>query len=106
MTAVHDTLVALDFATIGCQCHVHPCAGTAGFIVETHAVCHCNDPGLNPFGNRVQLLCGACLARLRKTIATEVALLVAVSRGPVTCETCGAPVSRPGDVLRAVAVLK
>lgn len=102
MTAAHDTLTALDWTAVACQCHKHPCTGTAAFIVETHAVSHCNDPDLNPFGNQVRLLCEPCLTRTREVITREVAKLVAVSREPVACGTCGAPITRASDVLRAV----
>jgi hypothetical protein len=102
MTAAQDTLTALDWTAVACQCHKHPCTGTAAFIVETHAVSHCNDEDLNPFGNQVRLLCEPCLVRTREVIAWEVAQLVGSARGPVMCETCLAPIATPSDVLRAV----
>jgi hypothetical protein len=105
MTAAYDTLTALDWTAVACQCHKHACAGTAKFIVETHAVSHCNDADLTPFGNQVRLLCEPCLQRTRQVIAWEVAQLVGSARGPVMCETCGVPIAAPSDVLRAVEPL-
>ena len=96
-----DTLAALDWQTITCQCHVHPCMTPATHIVTTHAVGHCNDVGLTADGDQIELLCDICLTMLRARVADGVWRLAKLP-GPVECETCGAPIVAVGDIIRDV----
>jgi hypothetical protein len=100
-----DTLTALDWHRIGCQCHKHRCPKSADFIVETHAIGRCDDPDLNPDGNTIQLLCGACLRRLTDHVEgflNRFNYMVGIGE----CDTCGAPIQTKTDVIRGVQPLK
>lgn len=91
---------ALDWHQYACQCSQHrtPCPNRATHVVEIHALHRCNDPGLNPFGNRVELRCFECVMRL--TAEVGVKLEYANQFGIGQCDSCGAPVTVVGDVVR------
>lgn len=99
-----ETLSALNWDTYSCQCvHGHICGNRAEFVVHIHALDRCNTPGLDPFGNRVEIRCGVCVARLRTEVGEKLALLAPWGRP--ACSGCGAPVSAVGDVVRSVEKL-
>jgi hypothetical protein len=68
------------------------CGAPAFAVAEIHAIDGCNQMGLRPYGDLVETLCPACLATVRRTIATYVGdkREMAFRRGthPV-CSTCG-----------------
>lgn len=103
-----ESLTALDWTAVQCQCdhprHHPPCTGQATHAVECHAIDDCDNPDHGPFGNKVQVLCDACLDRLRAHVAAELAGLAKLG-GRFACSTCGCPVAVVGDVLRAVTSL-
>ena len=106
MTHPNHLIEYLDWETIQCQCHVHPCSGRATRIVECHAVNHCDDQGLNGDGNKIQLLCDECLNKLRAHVGESLRRLHALYWGAeFGCGTCGAPIAEVADVVRAVDVL-
>ena len=55
MTA--EALQALDWTDYRCACahHRDGCTNRAGYVVSIHAVHRCNDAGLDPFGNRIEI---------------------------------------------------
>ncbi|MFV0493812.1 hypothetical protein [Mycobacterium sp.] len=92
-------LAALDWQTITCQSE-SGCKNRAAYIVHRHAVDHCNDHHLDPFGNVVEILCIVCLWQAEAEALVRVGQL---KRSPdVRCLTCGAPVSELHDVMREV----
>ncbi len=97
-----DFLRHHDWAEITCQCPCHPCDGRARYVVAIHALHACNQPGLDPFGNRIELRCGHCVARLHLDVATKLGRLVR----PGQCDGCGAPVREVDDVIRSVSELR
>ncbi|RFZ15041.1 hypothetical protein VIMS_02471 [Mycobacterium marinum] len=100
-----ETLAALDWGTYQCQCeHHHKCAERAVVVVYIHAIDNCNLPGLDPFGNRVEIRCGPCLQKLRAHVAESLERLKPFGRP--ACEGCGAPLATVGDVIRGVVTLR
>lgn len=104
---INDTLAELDWHTYQCQCPQHTgprgCREPARYILHIHAINRCNQPGLDPFGNRIEIRCRACLKRFKAHVAYQ---LWKLNRwGPNACETCGAPITRLSDVLREVVKL-
>jgi hypothetical protein len=90
---------ALDWHQYACQCSQHsrtPCPNRATHVVEIHALHACNEPGLNPFGNRVEIRCFECVMRLTAEVGTQLATRFGVGE----CASCGAPVAVVGDVVR------
>lgn len=99
-----ETLSALNWDTYRCQCvHGHTCTETAGWVVHIHAIDACNQPGLDPCGNRVEIRCGSCVARLRTEVGEKLARLSPWGRP--ACQGCGAPIAAVSDVIRGVAQL-
>lgn len=107
------TLEAHNWHTITCQCdhHTHTrkggCTNRATHHIEFHALDHCNQTAdgetPNPFGNYVFILCYPCLQQLAKTAARHAKRLNRYGRA--TCQTCGAPIAGPGDIIREVSNL-
>lgn len=107
MTAQPDIDIVrhLDWHTYRCQCpqHASGCDNRAVYAVALHALHACNQPGLDPFGNRIELRCGPCVAQLWAEIQHKI---VELNRyGRAQCETCGAPIADASDVLRSVEVI-
>lgn len=98
-----DAIAHLDFRAIGCQCPMHECHGDAAYVVAIHAVNACNQPGLDPFGNRVRILCGHCVGRLHMEVAERLDALA--KWGIVFCIGCQAPLVEASDVIRSVGEL-
>lgn len=103
-TSPHTTLAALDFETVTCTCPEHPCTAAAQFVVEAHAIGHCEDEGLTVDGNHVQLLCEDCFTRLVAYVADGIARLRKITARPY-CDECQAPIAEIADVVRKVGVL-
>lgn len=103
MTTQPDaTLDALDWHTYTCQC-THGCRATATHVVHIHAVGRCDDLGLSPDGNRVELRCHTCTRLLAADVSRKLARLTRY--GLPVCDTCGAPLAAVGDVIREVTDL-
>jgi hypothetical protein len=102
-----DTLTALDWHAYACQCPKHGkgCSNQASYTVEIHALEVCNEPGLNAFGNRVELRCASCVRMLHDQLEMDLRQLNKVTHGRAHCGGCGAPVAEVSDVLRAVSKL-
>ncbi|WP_094359947.1 hypothetical protein [Mycobacterium marinum] len=99
-----ETLAALDWGTYQCQCeHGHKCTNRATVVVYRHAINACNQPGLDQFGNYVEIRCGECLNKKRAEIAEKLARFKPWGFPP--CEGCGAPLATVGDVIRGVVTL-
>lgn len=99
-----ETLTALDWGTYRCQCeHGHTCDAPATHIVHIHYIDRCNNPDADPYGNRIEIRCGTCLARLRTEIAESLARLTPWGRP--ACQGCGAPIAAVEDVIREVIPL-
>lgn len=58
---------------------------------------------LDPCGNRVEIRCGSCVARLRTEVGEKLARLSPWGRP--ACQGCGAPIAAVSDVIRGVAQL-
>ena len=104
-SAAVDAIAHLNFFEIGCQCTEHPCPNRATHIVEIHAIDRCNEAGFDPFGNRVELRCFACVVALRQKVAEQLGAARADTRR-YACKGCGAPVAAVGDVVRGVKELR
>lgn len=100
-----ETLQALDWIDYRCGCAHHPggCGNRAGYVVSVHAIHRCNDGGLNPFGNRVEIRCGECVSRLHATVRESLSRLLPWGSPP--CQSCGAPIARVSDIVRSVEKL-
>jgi hypothetical protein len=100
-----EALAPLDFHEIACQCpsHADGCTNRASFAVAIHAIGRCNQPGLDPYGNRVEILCLWCLATLRVEIGEKLAR--AARYGIPSCDGCGSPLASIDDVVRGVRPL-
>lgn len=98
-----ETLSALNWDTCACQCTAHSCAQPARYVVHVHALHRCNTPGLDPFGNRVQIRCEPCVRRLQAEVAQKLARLKPWGMPP--CETCGAPIAALSDIIRELVEL-
>lgn len=98
-----NTLAALDFYDIACQCPVHRCTEHARYVVHLHAIHACNSAGLDPFGNRIQIRCESCTRRLQLEVAQKLRALRPWGHRP--CEGCGAPIAAVGDVVRELVEL-
>ena len=99
---ITDPLAALDWHEFTCQAD-GGCTSHATHIVHRHAVDKCNQPGLDPFGNVVAILCVGCVDDLTTEVSRR---LDRISRGPhVYCLTCGAPVNQLNYVIRKVVRL-
>jgi len=96
-------LTPLDWTSITCQ-NAYGCARAAGYVVELHAVDHCSDGATNPMGNVTEILCGPCLAALRKSINRHIARVNTRGQQP-RCLTCGVPLELTADILRSVTLL-
>lgn len=94
---------ALDWTSITCQ-NGQGCTRTAAYVVELHAVDHCSSDATNLAGNVIEILCGMCLAKLRKSTSWHVARLNSRGQRP-NCLTCGAPIELTSDILRSVRLL-
>ena len=105
MTADVATLQALDWTDYRCACahHRDGCTNRAGYVVSIHAVHHCNDAGLDPFGNRIEIRCAECVQRLHVHVRDSLARLDPWGSPP--CQSCGAPITRVSDVVRSVEKL-
>ena len=68
------------------------CGAPAVAVAEIHAIDGCDQMGLSPDGDLVETLCQACLARLRRAMATYVGrtreMASRCGTHPV-CTTCG-----------------
>ena len=100
-----DALARLDWQEYTCQCLMHAdgCRNRASFVVAIHAIDCCNRPGVDPYGNRIEILCLWCLATLRVEISERLRRIR--EHGLATCEGCGAPLSFVDDVVRGVMPL-
>ena len=100
-----EVLQALDWSEIQCQCahHRHACPNRATHVVAIHAIEACNQPGLDPFGNRIELRCYACVLRLQAEVGYR--LLKLREWGLAACGGCGAPLAEIADVVREVSEL-
>ena len=101
-----DSLARLDWQDYTCQCPQHPdgCQNRAAFAVAIHAIGACNRPGLDPFGNRVEILCLWCLATLRVEVADKLRRICSYGGIP-SCEGCAAPLVCIEDVVRGIKPL-
>jgi hypothetical protein len=70
------------------------CGAPAVAVAEIHAIDGCDHMGLTPDGDLVETLCRACLASLRRAMATYVGdkreMASRYGARPV-CTTCGRP---------------
>lgn len=103
LNCLPDNLAALDWTSITCQ-NRQDCSRAAAYVVELHAVDHCSGCGTNSAGNVMEILCGKCLAELRKSISRHLARLSSRGQRP-SCLTCGAPLELTTDILRSVTLL-
>jgi len=103
--SLRDALAHLDWRDYTCQCLMHPdgCRNRASFVVAIHAIDCCNKPGVDPYGNRIEILCLWCLATLRVEISERLRRIRA--HGLATCEGCGSPLAFVDDVVRGVMPL-
>ncbi|GAB7145400.1 hypothetical protein [Mycobacterium riyadhense] len=100
---IPNTLTALDWNEITCQFGAG-CTNRATHTVHLHVVDACNNPGLDPFGNSVGILCVACLRSIEARVMRQLKRLMRY--GVVMhCLTCGAPVCGLTDIFRDVAAL-
>jgi hypothetical protein len=81
------------------------CGAPAVAVAAIHAIDGCDHMGLSPDGDLVETLCQACLARLRRAMATYVGrtreMASRCGTQPV-CTTCG----RPTGYLRSVFAVR
>ncbi len=100
----------VDTSPITCQCIIgcsgHPagCWRPAEVTFEVHLLGQCNGPDANPDGNRVELMCMPCAARMWAGVSSMVAKMLMAAhrvggRAP-QCATCGAKVTTTTDVIR------
>lgn len=100
-----ETLTALDWNDYACQCPVcGPCDNRATHIVEIHAIGRCNNPGLNDYGNRIEIRCYECVVRLFAYLTEQLQRLNSRYHY-CECESCGAPIENPRDIVREVVPL-
>lgn len=98
-----EGLEPLDWREYRCQCAHHGsdgCDQRARWILTIHAISRCDDPGLDPDGNRIEIRCMKCVERLRSHIKHSLTQIN--QRGRAYCDTCGAPLVEVEDVLRSV----
>lgn len=81
------------------------CGAPAVAVADIHAVDGCDQMGLNPDGDLVEMLCQACLETVRWAMATYVddRREIASRRGASpACATCG----RPTGYLRSILAVR
>lgn len=96
------TLDNLDWDVITCQSPAG-CGNQATHIVHLHAVDACNHPDLDSSGDLIDILCVGCLADVAHR-AHRQAVQFDRYLDPY-CLTCGAPVTKLTDIVRAVEML-
>lgn len=89
---------------VTCQCTDCRCTQLADVRIELHLVGSCDGPEANEFGNRIELLCLDCARTMwlnARRIIEDVAVVGARVGGVPLCGTCGAPMTRPSDIVRS-----
>lgn len=99
---IPGNLEDLDWDVITCQSPTG-CTNRATHIVHLHAVDACNHPDLDSSGNMIDILCVGCVAEVAHT-AHRQAVQFDRFLDP-HCLTCGAPVTKLTDIVRAVETL-
>lgn len=111
---IADVIAAMDGQwqgkPVSCQCPGEPhggkgCTNLATVVVERHLPGECVGPEANAAGNRVELLCLKCARDLWESAQRAVARwrnAAAQAGTQPLCATCGAPMSRPSDLVRSV----
>jgi hypothetical protein len=99
---IRGGLADLDWEVITCQSR-KGCTNEATHIVHLHAVDCCNHPDLDSSGNVIDILCVGCLADVAHQ-AHRQAVQFDRYLDP-HCLTCGAPVTKMTDIVRAVTML-
>lgn len=103
----HDDSLQYLEADMGLVCdgyHSHTCTAQAVYIVRIHLIDHCNRPKLAAGGDRVFLMCKACMEaiawRLGEIVGEMYALLPDSGAETIcTCATCGRRVLEMDDVM-------
>lgn len=103
-----DDLAAWDWTEYQCQCshHAQECTPVAQFKVAIHGLAACNEPGLDPDGNRIEIRCAECVNKMLSAVSSKLrALKKRTNWGLMQCTTCGSPVNQLGDIVRWVRPL-
>lgn len=108
--AFAELAAATDTTPVSCQCIIGcgehargQCPNPAEITLEVHCLGTCTGEEANVYGNRVEMMCRQCAARMLTGTAQMVARMVFFARraGKIpSCTSCGAPIWTVNDVIR------